>query len=1374
MLKMATFVPNTSCGPCLYCNGTSQDAPEDLLRCDLCRRSAHILCLKSGVPEGCLLGDNFFNFTCSVCHVSGQDITVRARLNMPHILLLVLYNLHKTEVHTSRCGFFHWKIHIYNFINHHWKEIFGPESRKRKKKVVQSSLSGQLSCYGQYFVSGYETLRDGGWYKLVVPLSPARLIQKQLGEKGRGTAVGSGDLTRSGRRKILKDEPSKASGLAMQDMHQVKEELVEESVSSGDVSFDSHDDSSRGSWFTERELLKPHACPPQALFDSEEEEEQGNDSNLYPQQVKIESGVIVKEEIDIDLMYRKEENQDDTEREEEDGDFIDVDGNEGEIPMDVQTETQPQEDPLSFKPSLFTKSIAPSFIVKDQPNESKEVIQENLRPLSGYEERQLLRKLEYLQESGPLPPHLHRLRRKLVVRCGKSSQTSLPLSQNQYKHGMCAITSPVTKNEKECLIKIVKEFQGLIDDYSTVAVFRKAAVWQVIAARFNTATGNRKSSQQVRKIWERIRSRARKDYIRMKLQKRRTGEGPPPTLLDPLSSQVLPLIRKELEPIDKAWDRDAGLRVEALLQESVYVSDAIDNSLPFTSISSEPLSCLDGMSAEPEKTQQGSSTKIHESVLCNTSSLRVFGSGASGLLHIPSVGNTPHQPKTAAFPKRVFGKANPVARSFQPSWFHRWPWIHYDEANDRAFCHVCVKAYTQNLISSAVIEPLFISRGFTNWKDVTTKRGFPAHERSDCHREAVEHLLNSPAKKQDTREHLPAEHEEEKAVNRRNLLKILSNIQFLARQGLAIQGDCDDSNSNFFQLCRLRGEDDPQLMAWIMKKGGVYTSAEFLDEMLEVMGYRVLREVATCLHNTDFFSIVVDETDDLSSKLQLIVCIRWVDDDLNAHEEFIGLNKLEMIDAPSVTSMIKDVLLQMNLSMQNARGQCYDGCSSLGEKKNVATQIKQCEPRCLYCDCCGHSLSLTCVDLIKNIRLINEALETTHEITRLIKEFPKCDAEVENMKKTMNEERQDLLGICALCPTRWSVGAKAVNSIIENYAFLKELWTWALSHCSDSELKAKVRGIRVHMMTFDFFFGLVLVECLLQHVNSLCATLKNKNLSAAEGQSVAAVTVTTLSSLQTAQAFEHFWATVIKKAEENEIDSLKILSLRRATSQFEDGQGTSKYQEMTKDMYKNIYHETLNLIISCIKDQFDQQDYKMYVNCEQLLLKAACGRDFTDEFHSVTNFFGSDFIPQELQTHLNTLTQTMSCEGSVLVSDVLMYLQSLSLSQQKQVSQVVKLAKLILVMPITNAANENLCSALRHIRMNLQATVTQNHMKHLMILHVHKERTTSLSLVDVANEFVSRAEHRLGVFGKFTTSDLAKNKVLAKEKSIQYSFSEMQ
>ena len=40
-------------------------------------------------------------------------------------------------------------------------------------------------------------------------------------------------------------------------------------------------------------------------------------------------------------------------------------------------------------------------------------------------------------------------------------------------------------------------------------------------------------------------------------------------------------------------------------------------------------------------------------------------------------------------------------------------------------------------------------------------------------------------------------------------------------------------------------------------------------------------------------------------------------------------------------------------------------------------------------------------------------------------------------------------------------------------------------------------------------------------------------------------------------------------------------------------------------------------------------------------------------------------------------------------------------------------------------------------------------LNHLMILHVHKEKTDTLVLTDVANEFVSKSECREQVFGKF-------------------------
>ena len=50
----------------------------------------------------------------------------------------------------------------------------------------------------------------------------------------------------------------------------------------------------------------------------------------------------------------------------------------------------------------------------------------------------------------------------------------------------------------------------------------------------------------------------------------------------------------------------------------------------------------------------------------------------------------------------------------------------------------------------------------------------------------------------------------------------------------------------------------------------------------------------------------------------------------------------------------------------------------------------------------------------------------------------------------------------------------------------------------------------------------------------------------------------------------------------------------------------------------------------------------------------------------------------------------------------------------------------------------------------------QSHLNHFMMLHVHKERTDALILVDVANDFAGEEENRKQLFGKFSTSDIPK------------------
>ena len=55
---------------------------------------------------------------------------------------------------------------------------------------------------------------------------------------------------------------------------------------------------------------------------------------------------------------------------------------------------------------------------------------------------------------------------------------------------------------------------------------------------------------------------------------------------------------------------------------------------------------------------------------------RLVNSGmASSIVYPPK----PHQPRHFSFPKKVWGKA--VLRAFQASWFDKWSFLHYDEAN---------------------------------------------------------------------------------------------------------------------------------------------------------------------------------------------------------------------------------------------------------------------------------------------------------------------------------------------------------------------------------------------------------------------------------------------------------------------------------------------------------------------------------------------------------------------------------------------------------------------------------------------------------------------------------------------------------------------
>ena len=291
------------------------------------------------------------------------------------------------------------------------------------------------------------------------------------------------------------------------------------------------------------------------------------------------------------------------------------------------------------------------------------------------------------------------------------------------------------------------------------------------------------------------------------------------------------------------------------------------------------------------------------------------------------------------------------------------------------------------------------------------------------------------------------------------------------------------------------------------------------------------------------------------------------------------------------------------------------------------------------------------------------------------------------------------------------------------------------------------------MMSFDFFFGVSLGELLLTHSDNLSKTLQTASMSAAEGQKIADMTVRTLQSICSDENFLLFWKLINQKASDHGIDEPVLPRQRKRPRRYEDGASEGDFSDSVEHLYRRTYYEALNLVISGIKERFNQPGYKLYSNLEALLVKAAKKEKYDEEFQFVTDFYKDDFDHDQLNMQLGVLSSNIPCESAQDLKSVIKYLQELSPAQRSLHLCFTDTRYARLVMPATNAVSERSFSALRCLKSYLGAIMTQTRLNNMLVLHVHKNRTDQLCLTEVGNEFVKGSSHREALFGTFLPTD---------------------
>ena len=110
------------------------------------------------------------------------------------------------------------------------------------------------------------------------------------------------------------------------------------------------------------------------------------------------------------------------------------------------------------------------------------------------------------------------------------------------------------------------------------------------------------------------------------------------------------------------------------------------------------------------------------------------------------------------------------------------------------------------------------------------------------------------------------------------------------------------------------------------------------------MGEMVLKTISSEVQKAGIYSLIADETKDISRKEQLSIVPCYVNNG-SVYERFVGYTFAEQLDAESLYKYICDVIQSCNLFPEDCVCQCYDGASVMsGRCPGVQARFKVSAP----------------------------------------------------------------------------------------------------------------------------------------------------------------------------------------------------------------------------------------------------------------------------------------------------------------------------------------------------------------------------------------------------------------------------------------------
>lgn len=628
------------------------------------------------------------------------------------------------------------------------------------------------------------------------------------------------------------------------------------------------------------------------------------------------------------------------------------------------------------------------------------------------------------------------------------------------------------------------------------------------------------------------------------------------------------------------------------------------------------------------------------------------------------------------------------------------------------------------------VDQSFVSSGFRNWKKAIEK--FKSHEMCQAHKVAIT-THTYQAKSVDTQLSSAKALQQQQA--RSHLQKIVGSLQYLARQGSAIRSH-DNTEGNFRQLLRLRSEDVEGLETWIEKRSN-YLSPQIQNEILKILSTDIVREIASTVRNlpTLQYSIIMDGTQDVAGVEQESFCIRYVDDDLNPHEEFVGLYEVTTTTGENLARVAIDVLQRLNLPLHGLRGQTYDGAANMsGKTGGVQAKIKEMQPLALYVHCGPHCVNLVTQTACNSSCVVTDALSWVHKLGGLYNQSGKFKTIFKEIAKS---EHGNIKTLKPLCPTRWVVRMTAIRAVLGQYeAVLSSLEEMASSGSSDTATTA--RGLLEQFQKGNTVLGLLLASEVIGELECLNYSLQ-KSTGTVTGMMAAVECVkTTLKAKRSDEMFHQIYTRATDSITSTAgIEPIRMPHVRRPPKRF-TGNAAAFVPASAEEHYRIDFFKMLDAVDMQLTERFDQSSLQVLNELERVLLTGKM-EDVVSQYPELDRHSLEVQLPMfKLQYEYSTTLEAANMLRNQLPE------------VRKLFGQVENLVRLLLVVPASSAEAERSFSSLRRLKTWLRSTMSQTRLNSIAICHIHQDKLDGLDRAKVCEQFISaNQQKRRHVFGTF-------------------------